>query len=271
MSFDCPFMTDNKEAAEAVAKYYDAIGDEFNAKYAREHGDIGDLSTSVWRTFMSDLFYFCDAEEIATDPDDLWTSYNYKISAEKLKACADIAKLMLEGNCGEYFQKAIDCYDGEWYVAPQSTEHFGACRANNTNVKEAIARSMEEGVGIVFDSEDNEEAWKELAKRIAGDKEIGLGDAINREEAIAFAARCMSALYSYEVESEACVLIPYSEFAKMKEELKEFAGKDFCGFVETFLDFSANDAWVISAMAGLSEPLRIAMENGVAEVVAMPG
>lgn len=286
MSFNCPFKTDNKAAADAVAEYYETNGYTYEAKYAREYSDVGDLSGSTWRSFVDDVINVCNGERLPLKEDaDAWTSPDYRISAERLKTCADIASLMLNGCCGKYFRKAIDEYEGNWMVAPQYTDYFGMCSIRNGELlNENIASNIDAALNpefpnyeVLFDDDDsdaaNSVAWMKLAEYIASDNNIGIPNsaAVEREEAIAFAARCMSALYAFEVDSIDGVLVPPMLVNRMRDELREFAGADYDTYIDDFIDFSTYNGWVITQMSDLSEPLAIAIDKGVTELVAMPG
>lgn len=286
MSFNCPFKTDNKAAADVVAEYYEVMGYTYEAKYAREYSDVGNLSGSTWRSFIGDVINICNGERFPLNADaDAWTSPDYKISAERLKTCADIASLMLNGCCGKYFRKANNEYEGNWMVAPQYTDYFGICSTSNGELlNENIASNIDAALDtdfpnymILFDDdssgETNNIAWMKLAECIANNDNIGIPNstAVERGEAIAFAARCMSALYAFEVDSIDGVLVPPTLINRMRDELREFAGSDYDNYINDFIDFSVCNGWVITQMAELSEPLAIAIGNGVTELTAMPG
>ena len=286
MSFNCPFKTDNRAAVDAVAEYYDARGNTFEAECTRKYGDICDLGTSTWRSFISEVIDVCNGERLPVPADaDTWTSPDYRVDAKRLKTCADIAVLMLNGCCAKYFREANDHYDGSWAPTPQYTDCFGVCTATNPEIiNDNISRCIDEALTgaepsyeILFDDETSGEAnsvaWRKLAEYIADDENYGIGDAtvVERGDAIAFAARCMSALYAFEVDSQDAVLIPANLMNRMRDELREFAGSDYYDYIDEFINAFTYNGWAIEQMAGLAEPLAIAIENGVTELIAMPG
>ena len=274
MSFYINFNIDDDiddSVLEAIAATCD---DSFDAESVRKYKTVCTLGGSAWRNGYDLMLRATDAKKVEQEKskdDDYWYDPpTYVVDARKLLAFLMMVKPLKDGVIGKAIDIANDSYDGVWVRASDICDRLGIVPVD-ANLGDVATAVDEVGhIEYVGDDADDYEAnvehvWRNLADKLV-DTDI---DGLSRSDIVDIVAKAMRSVYAYCTSSLDGVVVPGrlvdEALAKMRK-LATDAGID-ASCADDLLDFVMYDGRKIDNMLYEAEHVRVAVENGIDELL----
>lgn len=276
MSFYINFNIDG-DVDDNVLDAIAATCDSYDAECVRKYKNICTLGGSAWRNGYDMLLRATDAKKVGQekpdDADDFWYEPpTYIIDARKLLAFLTMVKPLNEDVIGRAIDLANDHYDGCWFRASDVCDRLGIVPVDAHLGDVAVAVDDLGHVEHVIDDDGEYEANVEFVWLDLADKLIDAdADNVARRNVVDIVARAMRSVYAYCTDSRDGVVVPGhlvdEALAKMRKHATD-AGID-ASCADDLLDFVMYDGWKIDNMLYEARHVRVAVENGIDELLCV--